>query len=260
MPSRTNIKSRRATTQLDLFGMKSVVVTAAAAKAASAAAAPKASGIFGSLCGASCIAFTRAQLVGGLVFVLTAALLYLQRALWVPSRTYNREKNTVGVEYDSWTTEGILEYYWGEHIHLGYYNDEERAAGYKKKNFIGAKYDFIDQMAIFGKVNEHALSGNPLRILDVGCGIGGTSRFLAKKYKVTGATVTGITLSPQQVKRATELAERDSVDNANFQVMDALKMTFPDNSFDVVWACERCGYMAFLDSILHIVFFPLRLH
>ena len=34
---------------------------------------------------------------------------------------------------------GILEYYWGEHIHLGYYSDAERAAGYKKKGFIQAR-------------------------------------------------------------------------------------------------------------------------
>lgn len=48
------------------------------------------------------------------------------------SRKYD---GNVGAEYDAWTSEGILEYYWGEHIHLGYYNDAERAAGYRKKNF-----------------------------------------------------------------------------------------------------------------------------
>ena len=36
---------------------------------------------------------------------------------------------TVGEEYDAWTEEGILEYYWGEHIHLGYYTDEDMAKG-----------------------------------------------------------------------------------------------------------------------------------
>ena len=34
-----------------------------------------------------------------------------------PSRTYD---GNVGDEYDAWTDEGILEYYWGEHIHLGW--------------------------------------------------------------------------------------------------------------------------------------------
>lgn len=48
------------------------------------------------------------------------------------SRKYD---GNVGAEYDAWTSEGILEYYWGEHIHLGVYNEAERAAGYRKKNF-----------------------------------------------------------------------------------------------------------------------------
>lgn len=41
--------------------------------------------------------------------------------MWTPSRVYNKESNSVGKEYDSWAEEGILEHYWGEHIHLGYY-------------------------------------------------------------------------------------------------------------------------------------------
>ena len=32
----------------------------------------------------------------------------------------------MGREYDAWTREKILEHYWGEHIHLGYYSDEEQ--------------------------------------------------------------------------------------------------------------------------------------
>jgi MPBQ/MSBQ methyltransferase len=40
-----------------------------------------------------------------------------------PSRKY--EEGSVAREYDAWTRDGILEYYWGEHIHLGYYNKEE---------------------------------------------------------------------------------------------------------------------------------------
>ena len=34
-----------------------------------------------------------------------------------PSRKY--EDGSVAREYDAWTQDGILEYYWGEHIHLG---------------------------------------------------------------------------------------------------------------------------------------------
>lgn len=125
-----------------------------------------------------------------------------------PSRPY---QNNVGQEYDAWTEEGILEYYWGEHIHLGYYNKEEMAAGYKKKNFIQAKYDFVDEMLAFSGA---ALP--PPTVLDVGCGIGGTTRHLAAKFPTS--KLTGITLSPNQVKRATELAAKRGLSNVNFRV------------------------------------------
>ena len=82
----------------------------------------------------------------------------------------------------------------------------------------------------------------PARVLDVGCGIGGTSRHLAKRLG-PNSKVQGITLSPNQVKRATELAAAQGVDNASFQVMNALEMDFPDNTFDLVWACESGEHM-----------------
>ena len=73
-------------------------------------------------------------------------------------------------------SDGILEYYWGEHIHLGYYSEEERARGYKKKDFKQAKLDFVDEMLAWSGARQ------PQRILDVGCGIGGTSRHLAATF------------------------------------------------------------------------------
>ena len=79
--------------------------------------------------------------------------------------------------------DGILEYYWGEHIHLGYYTEEERARGYKKKDFKQAKFDFVDEMLRWSGATS------PSRVLDVGCGIGGTSRHLAAKFP--GAQVQG---------------------------------------------------------------------
>lgn len=179
--------------------------------------------------------------VVSLVAALVGFLLYwANKNLWTPSRAYNKDKNSVGTEYDAWTSEGILEAYWGEHIHLGFYSEEERKRGYKRKNFIQAKYDFVDEMAKFAQLKFSAET--PIKVLDVGCGIGGTSRYLAKKLG-GNAEVTGITLSPNQVARATTLAREQGIKNAQFQVMDALNMGFPDNSFDVVWACESGEHM-----------------
>lgn len=75
----------------------------------------------------------------------------------------------------------------------------EHAAAILSRNPLQAKYDFIDEMLKWSGAET------PTSVLDVGCGFGGTSRRLAAKYPE--ATVQGITLSPEQVKRGTELAD-----------------------------------------------------
>ena len=166
-----------------------------------------------------------------------------KKDLDTPGRPW-MDDTTVGREYDAWTEEQILEYYWGEHIHLGYYTDDVLARGAgtllgcKVKDFVEAKLDFVEEMAIWAGCAEKT----PRTVLDVGCGIGGASRHLAKGFG-EGTSVTGITLSPKQVARATELAEQQGVRNADFRVMNALAMDFPDNSFDLVWACESGEHM-----------------
>ncbi|PWB73140.1 SAM-dependent methyltransferase [candidate division GN15 bacterium] len=71
------------------------------------------------------------------------------------------------------------------------------------------------------------------RVLDVGCGIGGSSRFLATKL---GCNVTGIDLTHEFVATAIRLSELVGLDGSiKFQQASALELPFADNSFDVVW-------------------------
>lgn len=161
---------------------------------------------------------------------------FVKLVLDKPSRPY--KEGSVGKEYDEWTELGYVEYYWGEHIHLGYYSKEEK---YRNKPLREAQYTFIDEMMEFGGIDPAADS--EAKVLDVGCGFGGTSRYLARKLGPK-SEVTGITLSPQQVKRATELAVEQETPNAKFMVEDALEMpSFADNTFDIVWACESGEHM-----------------
>merc|ERR1719424_1667639 len=160
---------------------------------------------------AAVVASANRGLISAAVAVAALLIGWLAKILNTPSRVYDRSENTVGREYDAWTSEGILEYYWGEHIHLGWYGEKERKGPfYGGKDFIEAKYDFIDRMLTFSQTNA------PQKVLDVGCGIGGTSRYIAKKFPE--AEVTGITISQEQQRRATALATERGIGNAKFEL------------------------------------------
>lgn len=74
------------------------------------------------------------------------------------------------------------------------------------------------------------------RVLDAGCGIGGSSIWMAKEFR---NKAIGITISPKQVAYAKKQARRKKVaDLVDFQVANYCEMPFEDESFDVVWAAE----------------------
>ena len=72
-------------------------------------------------------------------------------------------------------------------------------SGKKNVDFRKAKVQFVHELVKWSGLDKLPQGS---RILDVGCGIGGSSRILAEYY---GFNVTGITISPAQVKRAREL-------------------------------------------------------
>jgi tocopherol O-methyltransferase len=120
---------------------------------------------------------------------------------------------------------------WGEHMHHGYYPNGE------KKNHVQAQVDMIDGVLAWAGVDEK----KPASVLDVGCGIGGSTRHIVRKYGCTGQ---GITLSPVQAGRAQQLSDEQGLgDKLGFQVADALRMPFADNSFDLVWSLESGEHM-----------------
>lgn len=131
--------------------------------------------------------------------------------------------------YDA--SSGLWEQVWGEHMHHGYYG----ADGKEKKERRQAQIDLIEELLSWAQVQQAS------SILDVGCGIGGSSLYLAEKFN---AAATGITLSPVQASRATQRANAPGVaTNAQFQVADALNMPFADESFDLVWSLESGEHM-----------------
>ncbi|HYL85066.1 MAG TPA: class I SAM-dependent methyltransferase [Candidatus Angelobacter sp.] len=109
---------------------------------------------------------------------------------------------------------------WGEHIHHGYWirGDESKETA---------------QLQLIEHVAEAANIQPRVKILDVGCGFGGSSIYLAKKYD---AEATGITISQVQVEMANKAATEAGI-NAKFLLMDAEAMTF-ESPFDVLWSVE----------------------
>lgn len=71
------------------------------------------------------------------------------------------------------------------------------------------------------------------RVLDVGSGVGGTSRCLAKEF---GCRVTGIDLTDEYCRAAAMLSAKVGLtDLVDFRQGDATALPFADGEFDVVW-------------------------
>lgn len=93
----------------------------------------------------------------------------------------------------------------------------------------------IDEFHIGGRAATiHAVAKMGLaagdQVLDVGCGIGGASRYLASAI---GCRVAGVDLTPEYVATAQELARRTGLgDRISYHVASALGMPFQDRTFD----------------------------
>jgi tocopherol O-methyltransferase len=109
-----------------------------------------------------------------------------------------------------------LEVY-GRHIHDGYYITGKEAKLEAQEN--------LTKLLI-----EKAGIRKGARVLDVGCGVGGSSIWLAEKLS---ATTVGITISPVQLEIAQRLAKENGVDSS-FLLMNAEEMHF-EETFDVIW-------------------------
>ena len=83
---------------------------------------------------------------------------------------------------------------------------------------------------------EHASVSGEDRVLDAGCGVGGSALHLARRF---GCHVTGISISPRQIERAKQYAAAEDLqDRVEFLERDFTNTGFPDGHFSVVWAVE----------------------
>jgi len=72
------------------------------------------------------------------------------------------------------------------------------------------------------------------RVIDIGSGVGGPSRYLAATY---GCRVSGVDLTQEFVDTATALTQLVGLsDRVDFRQGSALDLAFPDAAFDLAWS------------------------
>jgi tocopherol O-methyltransferase len=113
---------------------------------------------------------------------------------------------------------------WGEHLHHGFWirGDESKEV---------AQLQLTEHLAKLANIQDGST------VLDIGCGLGASSLYLARKFH---ARATGITNSAVQVEMARKAAAAAQLD-ARFLLMDAEVLDFPQQ-FDVLWSVESISH------------------
>lgn len=98
------------------------------------------------------------------------------------------------------------------------------------RSFLEALKNTNSAMLDFAGGDKH------IRILDAGCGVGGSSFFLATTIR---AQVTGITLSERQLSFANKQLDSLNLNHlVDFKLEDYAETSFADATFDLIWAIE----------------------
>jgi len=131
----------------------------------------------------------------------------------------------------------VIEYY--ERSHIGY-----RLFWYGK-NDLAMHYGFWDASTknrSEALINENRFLAEKAnikkedRVLDAGCGVGGSAIWLARTI---GCNVLGISIAPSNIREASENAKHNNVpDLAVFELRDYMRTGLPNETFNVVWAIE----------------------
>ena len=123
-------------------------------------------------------------------------------------------KDSIRSHYDLATPYYRL--FWGPHIHHGLWSAEDAVREQPHASPRTAQEALTDAVATLADIQRGQ------HVLDVGCGMGGSSIRLARQRhcEVTGITLNGVTRS------------------VRFRRVDAELVTFAPASFDVVWSIE----------------------
>jgi cyclopropane fatty-acyl-phospholipid synthase-like methyltransferase len=154
------------------------------------------------------------------------------------------QKERVRTYYQETTEKSYLANWCGKALSFHYGLSDESTASLDEAHLRSNAY-LADALGI----------GEGTRVLDAGCGVGGTSIWLAKERH---AKVTGLTLDPGQVSLANGFAaERGVADRVSFHAMDFAATSFPEASFDVAFnlesVCHAVDARAYFEHALFLL-------
>jgi cyclopropane fatty-acyl-phospholipid synthase-like methyltransferase len=118
---------------------------------------------------------------------------------------------------------------YGRHVHWGYWTEPDAADGTADDYAVAAE-------RLCRLVCDAAEIADGMRVLDVGCGFGGTIASLNERF--TGLDLTGVNIDARQLERASAVVKPRSGNRIRFVHRDACKLDMSAGAFDAVLAVE----------------------
>ena len=119
----------------------------------------------------------------------------------------------------------------------------ERAVGWDQRTGAGGPEHLAPLASAVLRV-----SPSPERILDVGCGTGAGTLFLAREFPQ--ARIRGVDISEEMVREAVAKIGLDPEGRVAFKVGDAAALPYPDESFDLV---AQLNMPVFFDQVARML-------
>ncbi len=117
----------------------------------------------------------------------------------------------------------------GRHVHWGYWDDPATADGSPEDYAAAAE-------RLCRRICDAAGIRDGQRILDVGCGFGGTIASLNERF--ADLDMVGVNIDPRQLERAAQLVQPRNGNRIRFVAGDACRLPLAADTFDVVLAVE----------------------